>query len=145
MLFQHEKCRQAMPACSHPITDQETRHAIPACTMQKSYPSMQSPNHRPGKVDTLSQHAVETNHKSWKSDTLSQHAQCRQAILACIAKYALYKRGCKAPKQWTSWHSNIVVENRRDLHKKSKQSKQLQHLRRLDMAEVWGIRLHLWS
>ena len=35
----------------------EARHAIPACIMQTSYPSMQSPNHRPGKPDMLSQHA----------------------------------------------------------------------------------------
>ena len=35
------------------------------------YPSMQSPNHRPGKLDMQSQHAVVTNHKSGKSDMLS--------------------------------------------------------------------------
>ena len=33
---------------------------------------------------------------------ISQHAQCRQAIPACTAKYALDKRGCRSPKQWTS-------------------------------------------
>ena len=41
---------------------------------------------------------------------LSQHAQHRQAIPTYTVKYALYKRGCKSPKQWTSWHSEIAVE-----------------------------------
>ena len=76
----------------------EARHAILACILETRYPSLLSPNHRPGKLDTLSQHAVETIHKSGKLDTVSQHAQHRQAIPACIAKYALYKRGCKSPK-----------------------------------------------
>ena len=77
------RCRQAIPLCSCPITGQgnqshypsihsvdklsqhavtqsqarEARHAIPACIVQTSYPSMQSPNHRTGKPDMLSQHA----------------------------------------------------------------------------------------
>ena len=53
---------------------------------------MQSPNHRPGMLDMLSQHAFETNHRSGKLDILSQHAQHRQAIPACTAKYLLYKK-----------------------------------------------------
>ena len=36
----------------------ETRHTIPAGIVQTSYPSMQLPNYKPGKPDTLSQHAV---------------------------------------------------------------------------------------
>ena len=52
----------------------EARHTIPACIVQTSYPRMQSPNHRPGKLETLSQQAVMTNHKSGKSYMLSQHA-----------------------------------------------------------------------
>ena len=35
---------------------------------------MQAPNHRPGKLDMLSQHAIETNHMLGNSDTLSWHA-----------------------------------------------------------------------
>ena len=58
---------------------------------------MQSPNHRPGKLDMLSQHGVETNHMSGKPDMLPQHAEHTQAIPACTAKYALCKRGCKTP------------------------------------------------
>ena len=71
---------------------------------------MQSPNHKPGNLDTLSWHAIETNHRSGNSDKLSQDTQHRQAIPACMAKYDLYKRGCKCPKQKTSWHSKIAVE-----------------------------------
>ena len=59
---------------------------------------------------------------------LSQHTQNRQAIQACTAKFAPYKRGCKSPEQWTAYHSEIAVEPEEDLHKKSKQ---LQHFRRL--------------
>ena len=51
----------------------EARHAIPPCIVYTSYPSMQLPNYRPGKLDILSQHVVTTNHGSEKSDTLSQH------------------------------------------------------------------------
>ena len=61
--------------------------------VQPSYPSMQMPNHKPRKLDMLSQQAVETNHKSGRPDTVSLHAQHKQAIPACIVKYTLYKRG----------------------------------------------------
>ena len=57
---------------------------------------MQLPNHRPGKLDTLSQHAIENNHRLGKLDMLSQHTQCRQAIPACTAKSKLYKEAAKA-------------------------------------------------
>ena len=46
---------------------------------------MPTANHRPGKPDTLSQHA------SVKLDMLSQFAKHRQAIPACIAKVIVYK------------------------------------------------------
>ena len=71
---------------------------------------MQLPNHRQGKLDILSQHAIDTNHRSGSSDTLSQHTQCRQAIPACTVKLKLYKRGCKSPEQWASWHSEMAVQ-----------------------------------
>ena len=48
-------------------------------------------NHRPGRPDTLSQHAKE------KSDKLYQHAKCRQAIPTCIAKVTVYK-GMQKPR-----------------------------------------------
>ena len=32
----------------------EARHTILACKVQTSYPSIQLPNHRPGKLDKLS-------------------------------------------------------------------------------------------
>ena len=35
----------------------EARHAIPACKVQTSYPSMQLPSQRPGKLHMLSQYA----------------------------------------------------------------------------------------
>ena len=46
----------------HPLVNSqsqavEARHAIPACIVQTSCPSMQSPNDRPGKPYKLSQHA----------------------------------------------------------------------------------------
>ena len=80
----------------------EARHAIPTCQVQPHYPGMQSPNHRPGRLDRLSQHAIETNHRFGNSDMLSLHTQCRQTIPACTEKFALYKRGCKSPEQQTS-------------------------------------------
>ena len=58
----------------HAVAQSQARkagHAITACIIQTSYPNIQLPNHRPGKSDTPSQHAVITNHKS---DLLSQHA-----------------------------------------------------------------------
>ena len=72
--------------------------------------SQQLPNQRPGKLDMLSQHATETNHRLGKLDMLSQHTQCGQAAPACTAKSELYKRGCKSPEQWTSWHSKIAEQ-----------------------------------
>ena len=93
--------------------DMLSQHSI----MQTSYPSMHSPKHRPGKLDKLSHHAVETNHKSGKSDMLAQYAQNRQAIHACIVNYAA--------DRLTQQNSCRI---RRDLHKRSNQ---LQHLRRL--------------
>ena len=89
----------------HAIAQSQTRkarHTIPACNNIDKLSSMQSPNHRQGKLDMLSQHAVEANHRPGKSDMLPQHTQYRQAIPACTAKYVLYKRGCKSPKQLTS-------------------------------------------
>ena len=91
---------------------------------------MQLANQRTGKLDMLSQHAMETNHKSGKLDTLSEHTQCRHAIPACTAKSNLYKRGCKSPKQWTSQHSEIAVQIE-EPEQEEQQSKQLQHLREL--------------
>ena len=86
--------------------------------MHPSYAHMQSPNHRPGKLDMLSQHAViqtsypsmqSPNHKPGKLDMLFQHVveinqvgKVRNTIPSCTAKYALYKRDCKSPTQWTS-------------------------------------------
>ena len=58
--------KYAIPTCKcrklsqHAVTQsevREARHAIPACIMQTNYPSMQSPSHRPGKPDILSQYA----------------------------------------------------------------------------------------
>ena len=66
-------------------------------------------NHKPQKLDTLSQHAIPQS-QAREARMLSQHAQHRQAIPACTARYVLYKRGCRSPKQWTSWHSKIAVE-----------------------------------
>ena len=57
---------------------------------------MQLPNHRPGKLDMLSQHVIETNHRLGSLDTLFQHTQYRQAIPACTANFALYKIGSKS-------------------------------------------------
>ena len=48
-------------------------------------------NYRPGKPDTLSQHA------SAKLDMLSQHTKCRQATPACIAEVIVHK-GLKEPR-----------------------------------------------
>ena len=45
----------------HAITQSqtgETRHAIPICYAQTSYPSMQSANQKPAKPEMLSWHAV---------------------------------------------------------------------------------------
>ena len=64
------KCREAIPAYSHPIMGQGS---------QTQYPSMHS-------TDTLSQHAL----------THSEAREARHTIPACIAKYTLNKEGCKA-------------------------------------------------
>ena len=60
-------------------------------------------NHRPGRPDTLSQHAKA------KSDMPSQHAKHRQAIPACIAKVIVYKAMQEtrtADKLWKSEEPN---------------------------------------
>ena len=57
MLSQHasvDKLSQHAVALSH---TRKARHIIPVCKVQTSYPSMQSANYMPGKLDTLSQHA----------------------------------------------------------------------------------------
>ena len=63
-------------------------------------------NHRPGKLDMLSQHAKA------KSAKLSQHAECRHAIPTCIAKVIVHK-GLQEPKTvdkwWTSRDNKIAV------------------------------------
>ena len=114
----------------HAVTQSEARKETLSqnAITQTSYPSMQLPNQRPGKLDTLSQHVIETNHRLGKLDMLSQHTQHRQAIPACTGKSKLYKRCCKSPEQQTSGHSKNSCTTRRDLHKKIKQ---LQHLRGL--------------
>ena len=56
---------------------------------------MQLPNHRPGKLDMPSQHAIETNHRLGKLDMLSQHTQHKQAIPACAAKSNGIKEAAK--------------------------------------------------
>ena len=78
MPFIHVKCNQAN---QHAFSQSE---------------AMQLPNHRPEKLDTLSQHAIETNHRLGKLDILSQHTQYRQAIPACTAKSKLYERCYKS-------------------------------------------------
>ena len=93
MLSQHASVDKLSQHVFAQSQAREARHSIPECIIQTSYPSMLSPNHRPG-----------------ESDILSQHAQSRQAIPACTAKYAMYNKGCKNPKQQTSWHSKIAVE-----------------------------------
>ena len=54
---------------------------------------MWSTNQRPGKLDTLSQQAVETNHRSGKLDMLSQHTVQN---LTCIKESAKAKNGRQA-------------------------------------------------
>ena len=93
--------------CNWPIGGQGGQTHYPS---MPSYPSMQLANHRPGKLDTLSQHAMETNHRSEKLDKLSQHTQHRHALPAYTTKCNLYKRGCKSPEQQTSLHSKITVQ-----------------------------------
>ena len=82
---------------------------------------MQSPNHRPGKQETLSQHAIETNYSMGNSDMLSYDTHCRQANVAYTVKYALYKRSCmQKPKTADKLIQQISCRTRADLHMKSK-------------------------
>ena len=91
-------------------------------------------NHRPGKPDTLFQHAKA------KSDKLSQHARCRQAIPVCIAKVIVYK-GLQEPrtvdkqKQWNNCGSqkSLGQEDKQSQHNNIPGSK-ARH-------KGWGIRL----
>ena len=57
---------------------------------------MQSANQNPGKLDTLSQHAVEANHRLGNLDTLSQHTQCRHATPDTLLKLNCIKEAAKA-------------------------------------------------
>ena len=57
-LYQHASVDKLSQHAVAQSQAREARHTIPACKVQTSYPSMQVPNHRPGKLDTLSQHAV---------------------------------------------------------------------------------------
>ena len=61
--------------------DTLSQHAV----AYPSYPSMQLANQKPGKLDTLSQHAVEANHRLGKLDMLSQHTLQK---LTCIKEAA---------------------------------------------------------
>ena len=99
-------CRQANLACNHPITDWGNQTSYPNMLSAKvSYPSMHSVNQKPGKLDTLSQHAVEANHNMGKLDTLSQHTQhkpCYPSIhctkLTCIKEAAKAQNDGQADK-----------------------------------------------
>ena len=77
---------------------------------------MQSANQKPGKLDTLSQHAVETNHRSGKLDMLSQHTLQK---LTCIKE---------AAKAQNSGQASCTT---RRPEQEEQQSKQLHHLRRV--------------
>ena len=68
--------------------DTLSQHAV----AQMGYPSMQSAFQNPGKLDLVSQHAVEANHRLGKLDMLSQHTQHKHTIPAYIAQINLYKR-----------------------------------------------------
>ena len=110
MLSQHAKCNQAIPACRWPIRGREVRHAFPACSS----------------IDKLSQHAVPKSEArkarhaipacNWDQSQVGKarhailHTQHRHTIPACTVESKLYKRGCKSPQQWTSWHSEIIVQ-----------------------------------
>ena len=65
------------------------QHAV----ILKSYHNMQLPNHRPGNLDTLSQHAGETNFRSGKPDKLSQYALQN---MYCITEAAKAKNSGQA-------------------------------------------------
>ena len=103
--------------------DTLSHHAI----IQTSYPSMQLPNHRPGKLDMLSQHAVETNHRSGNQTCYpSMHSADK------LFQHALQNMHCIKEAAKSKTADKLTQQNscrtRGDLHKKSKQ---LQHLRRL--------------
>ena len=100
---------------------------------------MQLANQKPGKLDTLSQHALEPNNRLERLEMLSQHTQCRHTIPAYTAKSNLYKRGCKSPEQQTSWHSKIVVQ----LEEPEQEEWQNKQLKKWEARqEAWGIELH---
>ena len=87
-------------------------------------------NQKPGKLDTLSQHAVEANHSRGKLDMLSQHTQHKHSIPAYIAQINLYKKRLQKPRtadKLTQQHAVQLEEP----EQKEQQSKQLQHLGRL--------------
>ena len=95
---------------------------------------MQSPNHRPGLLDMLSQHAVINK---------SQVRKVRHTIPACIVQTSYPSMHCimctvlkrlQKPKTADKLTQQNRCRTRRDLHKKSKQ---LQHLGRLGKAEAW--------
>ena len=110
----------------HAVTQsqtRETRHTIPTGYMQASYPSMQLANQKPGKLDMLSQHAVEANHSPGKENTLSQHTQHRHTIPACIVKINVYKSGCKISEH-TDTALSCTARRTRTRGEKSKQPQQ---------------------
>ena len=75
---------------------------------------MQSPNHRLGKLDMLSQHAmckqaIPVCHQPWKSDTLSQHGagqsqawEVRHAIPACNGSQSEVRKARHAIPAYTA-------------------------------------------
>ena len=78
------------------INNNQPQLSLQQATWNK--PQSATTNHRPGKPDTLSQHATT------KPDKLSQCAKCRKAIPPCTTKDTVYK-GLLEPravdKQWT--------------------------------------------
>ena len=54
---------------------------------------MQSANPKPGKLDMLSQHAVEANHRCGKLEMLSQHTPSIHTTDA-LSKHTLQKLNC---------------------------------------------------
>ena len=67
--------------------------------------SQHSPNHRPVKLDILSQHAVTTNHKSGKSDCQSSMHSADK-----LSKHALQNMHCikEAAKAQSSGHADTA-------------------------------------
>ena len=138
----------------------EARHAIPVCIVQTSYPSMQSPNNRPGKPEMLSQHAVTQSQarEARQAISASSHIITGQGSQTCYpiihsadkrSQHALWNIHCikEVAKAQNSdkLKQQISCRTRRDMHKKRKHSKQLQHLMRLGKEEAWCIGLHQWS